>query len=180
MTKQLTALIWGCAFIFYASIASADVSLKAFEGVWQGTAVSESDLSTNFPVTVRDLDVEIRPLADGSFKLTWRTVQRQKGDPSKPQEVVKETARLFVPKAGGKVWYMQPSEDLYAKGTASWASLKGQTLTVYSMTLREDGGYDMLVYKRILNGLNMKLDFKALRDGELRRTANGTLIKSAK
>ncbi len=36
----------------------------------------------------------------------------------------------------------------------------------------------MLVYKRTLTGLNMKLEFKAIRNGDLRRTAGGTLIKT--
>ncbi len=181
MKKSIHAFFWGCVFTCWAAIAgAADISLKAFEGLWEGTAVSETDISASFPVTVRDLDVEIRNNPDGSFRLVWRTVQRQKGDPNNPKEIMKETERLFVPKVPGKVWHMSPADNPYDGGVISWAALKGQTLSVYSMTLRDSGGYDMLIYNRSLTGLNMKLDFKALRNGEVRRTASGTLIKSAK
>lgn len=164
--------------LFCATAAVADVSLAAFEGRWEGTAVSENNTSVNFPITSRDMDVEIRPKSDKSFIVTWRTLLRQKGEPGAPDEVLKETTRTFVPTANGKIWHAANKADVYQGGTVSWATLKGQNLTVYSMAMNAKGGYDMLVYSRILTGLGMKLDFKAIRDGDIRRTAKGTLIRS--
>ena len=59
----------------------------------------------------------------------------------------------------------------------AWARIKGQTLTVHTLVIREDGGYDMQVYNRTLTALGMELEFVAFRDGEERRNASGRLVK---
>jgi len=173
-------VVFAVSLIANISIVNADVSIKAFEGLWEGNAISQSNTSVNFSITSRDLDVEIRPKEDGSFLITWRTLQRQKGVPGAAEEVLKETTRTYLPKNSGKIWEAVPSTGLHEGGTLSWASLQGQALKIYSMALRKNGGYDMLIYSRTLTGLNMKLDFKSLRDGEVKRTASGTLIKSGR
>ncbi|MBE7638185.1 hypothetical protein GUA87_15105 [Sneathiella sp. P13V-1] len=160
-------------------VAAKDLSIKAFSGLWEGNAVSQSNTSVNFPITSRDLDVHIKPESDTRFVITWRTLQRQKGDPNQPKTEVKETTRTYQKEADGSIWREVGGGDPFAGGALSWASLDGQALTIYSMAVRKKGGYDMLVYKRTLTGLNMKLDFKAIRDGNLRRTAGGTLIKTS-
>jgi hypothetical protein len=176
--SRLLILVSGLSV--WAVTASAEVSIKAFAGLWEGNAVSYANDSANFQITSRDLDVEIRPNADNSFAITWRTIQRQSGTPGAPEEVLKETTRTYLPKPGGKIWHASGGEGPYVGGAVSWAQLKGQALTIYSMAISDKGGYDMLIYTRTLTGLNMKLDFKALRNGEVRRTAGGTLIKSGK
>ncbi|WP_169544458.1 hypothetical protein [Sneathiella aquimaris] len=177
--------IFGLAIVVFgistmALPAMAEVGLKAFEGVWEGTAISESNTSLNFALTSRDMDVEIRPTADRGFMINWRTLLRQDGEPGKPDEVVRETKRQYVPTENKKIWHATGKSDLLSGDTVSWAVLKGQKLTIYSVAMNKSGGYDMLVYDRTLTGLGMKLEFKALRNGNLRRTASGTLIRSGK
>lgn len=161
-------------------VSAADVKIGAFKGQWEGNAVSESTTSVSFPLTSRDINVEIRPKPDGSFVLTWRTLQRQSGAPGTPDEVLKETTRTFVPSEEKNVWHDAGKGSILAGSTVSWATLSGQKLTVYSVATTKKGGYDMLIYDRTLTGLGMKLDFKAIRNGNVRRTAGGTLIKSGK
>jgi len=161
------------------SAVAEDVSIKAFSGLWEGNAVSYSNSSVNFPITSRDLDVEIKPAGDSRFEITWRTLQRQKGSPDKPKTELKETTRIYEKSESGAIWKQQPAGDGFGGHPLSWVTIKDQTLTLYSMAVHEDGGYDMLIYNRTLTGLNMKLDFKAIRNGEVRRTAGGTLIKTA-
>ncbi len=180
MKRIMRVIILGTFAIFASSAARADISLKAFEGLWEGNATSETESSTVFPLTVREMDVEIRVKEDNSFIINWRTLQREKGDPSQPDAVLKETTRKFIPKTPGRVWKMAVTEDIYDGGTVSWAVLDTQALTIYSMILRDDGGFDMQIYRRTLTGLNMKLDFTALRNGAVRRTVSGTLIKTGK
>ncbi len=163
-----------------STLVQAEVTLAAFEGVWEGTAVSENNTSVNFAITSRDMDVEIRPKTDKSFSITWRTLQRQEGQPGMPDEVLKETTRTYTPAKDKNIWHDTSKGNLLSGDTVSWAVLKGQKLTIYSMATNRKGGYDMLIYGRTLTGLGMKLDFKAIRDGQERRTAAGTLIKSGK
>ena len=56
----------------------------------------------------------------------------------------------------------------------------GQTLTVHTLVITADGGYEMQVYDRTLSALGMNLEFIAFRNGESRRTAKGRLVKVAK
>ena len=180
MRTILGLLIGVTCLVANLSVASAGVSIKAFEGFWEGSAISQSETSVNFAISSRDLDVIIRPDTKGGFLITWRTLQRQKGVPGAPDAVLKETTRTYVAKGNGKIWEAVPSKNLHDGGTLSWATLQGQALKIYSMALRKNGSYDMLIYSRTLTGLNMKLDFTPLRDGVVRRTASGTLIKSGK
>lgn len=179
--RQLTGIVFFVVSLFAGNlVAFADVGIKAFEGRWEGNAVSESSTSVNFTITSRDMDVEFRPEKDNSFTLTWRTLLRQDGSPESPSTVLKETTRTYLPAPAGKTWHSSQKGDVYNGDTISWATLKGQGITVYSMVLNTKGGYDMLIYKRTLTGLGMKLEFKAMRDGDLRRTASGTLIRTGK
>ena len=103
--------------------------------------------------------------------------KERRGD---PKEVLKETTRTFVKTDRANFWKDSEGGDIYAGDTVSWAQLAQQTLTIYSMAISENGGYDMQVYKRTLTGLNMELDFTAIRDGAIRRTAKGQLILNSR
>jgi hypothetical protein len=153
-----------------------DLAISAFKGDWQGNAISESNVSVNFPITSRDIDVSIQPVENGDFTITWRTLLRQKGSPESPKEALKETTLTFVKTDQVNVWKNSKGGDLYAGDMISWARLEKQTLTVYVMTISETGDYDMQIYRRTLNGINMELDFTAIRDGIIRRTAKGRLV----
>lgn len=180
---KLTDVAAGAFLVFimsFSPVLAKDLSIKAFTGLWQGSALSENNNSANFALTQRDMDVEIRPATDGSFTLTWRTVQRQKGSADAPTEVLKTTTRTFKKAAGANVWHASTPSDPLKGGTPSWARVKGQTLSVYSMAVSENGSYDMLVYDRTLSGLGMTLEFTAIRDGRIRRTAKGTLVRTGK
>jgi hypothetical protein len=154
-----------------------DLKITAFKGNWRGNAVSESDTSVNFPITSRDIDVRITPKDGGDFEITWRTLLRQKGTPDNPEETLKETTLLFTGEEGrSNFWRAAAPSDVFAGDPISWARLSKQTLTVYILAISDAGDYDMQVYKRTLNGVNMELEFTALRDGAVRRTAKGRLV----
>ncbi len=156
-------------------VNAKDLSISAFKGDWRGNAISESNVSVTFPITSRDIDVSIKPDENGDFSITWRTLLRQKGVPDSPKESLKETTLTFVKTDSPNVWKDSTGGNVYAGDNIAWARLKKQTLTVYIMAISETGDYDMQVYKRTLNGVNMELDFTAIRDGVIRRTAKGRL-----
>ncbi|MDF1736138.1 MAG: hypothetical protein P1U37_12685 [Minwuia sp.] len=157
-----------------------DLSIKAFQGLWKGSAVSESEVSSHFRVTARDLDVEIRPFAVGGFSLRWSTVLRQAGDPNAPKEELKQAAVAFIPDpTRSNVWREDRTVDPMSGEAVHWARISDQTLTVYSLGVREDGKADLQVYDRTLSALGMKLKFTRLIDGEEVRSASGQLVKHA-
>jgi hypothetical protein len=157
------------------------VAIDAFFGVWHGNAISESEVSTNFRLTSRDLNVEIRP-ADGqagAFTLEWATVQRQRGDPSNPREKIKVQTSTFVPAGKPNVWKAEDSGEPLDAGYV-YARLRDQTLTVYSLEAADDGRLEVHIYKRTLTSLGMELTFTRLVDGEQIRSVKGRLVKFAK
>lgn len=167
------------AALFSLSVwAQSQVGISAFYGTWSGSAISESNISVNFRLTARDMDVEICPEGAG-FRVTWTTVLRQRGDPDNPTAERRSTELVFQPTDKANVWRAVGSEDPLLDERFAWARLRGQTLTVHSMVIRDDGGYDMQVYDRTLKATGMDLEFAAFRDGEERRTARGRLVKVA-
>jgi len=156
--------------------AAADLEIAAFQGRWQGTAISETDRSITFAVTARDLDVSIQPSGSG-FRLAWTTIRRQKGDPANPRLEKVEQALTFVP-AGPKVWRAEGSSDPLS-APFGWAGIRGQTLTVNVLTLGAGGSYEIQSFERTLTGGGMELQFDRIVDGEKVRTAKGRLVKVA-
>jgi hypothetical protein len=163
-----------------APAAAANLSIQAFAGVWQGNAVSESDISVHFQLTSRDIDVTVRPAADGGFDITWNTVQRQKGDPDNPREKLKSTSMSFAAQRPG-VWRSSGNGDpLNSQAPFAWAYVKDRTLTINSLRIYADGRHELQVYHRTLSGTGMALRFIRTVEGEQVRRATGRLIKVAK
>ena len=169
-----------CAALFAVaaiSPAQAEVTIKAFYGEWVGTAVSETEASVTFALTVRDIGVTVKPTDGGGFALTWSTVQRQKGDPNKPTEELKSTTVEFIPAGAANLWRAKDPADPVNGGTLYWADLEGQTLTVNGFAVDDRGRAEIQVYKRTLTLNGMELDFVRVVDGQVVRRASGKLTK---
>ena len=159
---------------------AADLGIAAFEGVWKGNAVSESEVSANFQLTSRDIDVTVRSEAGGGFNIVWNTVQRQKGDPNNPRAKLKSTKMQFAPARAG-VWRGAGSGDpLNSAKPIAWAYVKDRSLTIVSLQIYADGRHETQIYRRSLSGTGMVLEFIRSVDGKQVRQARGRLIKVAK
>ena len=88
-------------------------------------------------------------------------MQRQRGDPTNPMPERKATVIRFAPTGRPSIWRAVGSSDPLLDERYAWARIKGQTLTVHTLAIREDGGYDMQVYNRTLTPLGMELEFVA-------------------
>ncbi|MBM3510586.1 MAG: hypothetical protein FJX61_10705 [Alphaproteobacteria bacterium] len=153
-----------------------DIPINAFFGRWAGSGVSQTGESIAFQYTHRDLNVNVNPVGNG-FSVTWTTVQRQTGDPTKPQESRKLTTLTFVAIGRPNVWRATGSLDPMGINGYSWAKLRGQTLTINTFAVQPGGSYEILTYDRTLSGLGMQLEFSRLVDGDVKRTVRGQLTK---
>ncbi|NQV80724.1 MAG: hypothetical protein HQ495_09225 [Alphaproteobacteria bacterium] len=180
MTRMRIALVAVTVTALLASAAWAQttVNIAAFYGKWSGSAISESNISVNFQLTARDMDVELRPAGAG-FTVIWTTVLRQRGNPNAPTAERRSTELSFEPTSRPNVWRAVGSNDPLVDERFAWARLTKQTLTIHTLVIRDDGGYDMQIYDRALKPTGMELEFTAFRDGEERRTAKGRLVKVA-
>ena len=162
------------------TLSASNIGIAAFEGVWEGNAVSESTISANFRLTSRDIDIIVRGANDGGFSITWNTVQRQKGDPNNPRAKLKSTSMWFSP-VRHNVWRSNKNNDPVSLPTPyAWAFIKDRTLEIVTVHIYQDGTHETQIYRRTLSGTGMTLEFSRTLSGKQVRRASGRLVKVAK
>lgn len=176
------ALAFALLAIFALAPARADAakqaqkaSIEDFYGDWQGTATATSETDEDFPTSRRDIAVTIARSDIGGFLLSWSTLQRQKGNPNAPLEVMKSTTVEFVPAPTPNTWKSKAEVDPYSGGVLYWARLDGTGLVISSFAINADGKPELQTYRRSLNGKAMRLDFSNVTDGKLVRSVKGSL-----
>ncbi len=155
---------------------AADLGIKALFGNFQGGGVAENDDSLYFGVTARDFDVDIQPTGQG-FSVKWTSVIRGGGTPGKPETRRKTSTRTYKPSTRPGIWEADKSQDPVNGGELSWARVIGNTLTVFLMSVRKDGAYELQQYDRKILPTGMELVFTRVRDGDTVRTVKGRLVK---
>lgn len=181
MTRILRTLAAGLLLLAAATLpASArNLPLDAFFGTFKGTGVAENRDSLYFGVTVRDLDVTIKPTAAQGFAVEWSTVIRSGGDPANP-DVQRKTQRVeFLPGKMAGVYVAADNGDPLSGQPYSWARVEGQSLITHLLTVGKDGAYEIQSYVRTLTPTGMAFTFRRTREGEEVRTVKGQLIKYA-
>ena len=58
-----------------------------------------------------------------------------------------------------------------------WSRVNGDLLTVHAMIITEDGGYEMLTYKRTVVEEGLDLEFNRIKNGESLKTITAHLEK---
>ena len=175
------------AFLFtiLATVASAapakgkfePLALDSFFGDWQGVAIAMSETDEDFPTSKRDIAVTIAKTDLSGFLISWSTLQRQKGNPKAPLEVMKSTTVEFVPVPTQNQWRAKADADPYNGGVLYWARLDGSGLVISSFAINQDGKPEFQTYRRHIVGPEMKLEFSNVKDGKFVRTVKGSLRK---
>ncbi|MBM3483853.1 MAG: hypothetical protein FJX66_11195 [Alphaproteobacteria bacterium] len=174
-TVVATALAVGIGL----SSLAADLPLKAFFGSYSGSGLARNEESDYFGLTVRDLDVTIKQAGKG-FELSWTTVLRQGGDPKKPDVKRKSESVTFVPSSRPGIYVpAKGAGDPVEHGRTTWAHIRNQTLTVNSLSVLDDGGFELQRYDRTLTDLDMELEFLSVHEEGVARKVTGRLIKKA-
>jgi hypothetical protein len=172
------ALLAAFAFAMPAAAApkSADPMLiDSYFGEWQGTATAMSETDEDFPTSSRDIALKIDKSDLGGFIISWSTLQRQKGNPKAPLEVMKSTTVEFVPAPTPNTWKAKADVDPYSGGILYWARLDGSGFVISSFTVNANGKPEYQTYRRRLVGNDLKLEFSNVTDGKFVRTVKGTL-----
>ncbi len=180
----LVRFVTGLIIIAFAATAQAAApakpaapSIDPYIGDWQGSATASSETDEDFPTSKRDIAVSVNKNNLGGFLLSWSTLQRQKGNPKAPLEVLKSTTVEFVPALAPNTWRAKADTDPYTGGILYWARLDGRGLVISSFTVNSDGRPEFQTYTRRVIGKDMKLEFQNVVDGKFVRTVKGTLRK---
>jgi hypothetical protein len=153
------------------------LSIDPYFGDWQGTATAMSETDEDFPTSSRDIAVTMSKTDIGGILVSWSTLQRQKGNPKAPLEVMKSTTVEFVPAVQPNTWRAKADVDPYSGGILYWARLDGSGFVISSFTVNADGKPEFQTYRRRITGKDMRLEFSNVTDGKLVRTVRGTLRK---
>ena len=163
-------LIWLAALSLFATAAVADVS--RFAGSYSGSADIPNAEGALVP---RDMSVEIFETSDGGFAVEWQavTTQREGGSSTATYQIeFRPTERpgIYAAAMGRDVFGNAVQLDPMKGEPFVWARLMGDTLTVYSMTVEDSGGYDLQQFDRTLTEGGLDLRFQIVRNGEVSRS----------
>lgn len=176
-----TALISLIVFIqllgFSTGTSLADSNAEQFFGRYVGSAVNDGDNE----LPGRKMEVTIKPYKKG-FNVKWSTTSFRAKN-----KVKKSTFTInFKPSKEPGVYGSAMSKDVFGherpldplKGDPFvWAHLDGKTMTVNSLLVAQDGGYEIQTYERTLVEDGMELVFSRVQNGKIKRQIKGSLKK---
>lgn len=162
-----------------SGVASPPAAIEPFLGRFEGRTITGGDDET----TSRDLTVFIQPDGD-RFRIEWTTVTRQSDG-----EVKRKTYSIgFEKTQRPKIFRSTMRTDMFGhqvpldplKGDPYvWCRIVGPVLTLYSLQITDDGGYDLQTYERTVEGDRMSLRFRRLREGEPPKELTASLERVA-
>jgi hypothetical protein len=161
--------------------ALAEVAaIQPFLGRYEGRTIVAGGGETR----TRDLDVTIEPAGDAGeqFRITWSTIiRRAPGDPKR-----KSYSILFKPTQRAGIFASAMRTNMFGKTVPLdpltgdpyvWCRIAGRTLTVYALTITDQGGYDLQVYDRSLRDGGLDLKFTRFGEGAAPTVVNALLEK---
>lgn len=172
-TQIWIAVLWCCGGI---TLAAEPQQIDAFYGHYIGHATSDAAIE-------RDLSVTIGPSASGGFFVAWTTVSHKPKGMTRKEYQIKflPTPRpnIYSSAMQTNVFGGQISLDPLKGDPYVWARIKDKTLTVHSLTITSEGGYQMQIYNRTLNDQGLLLEYRRLQSGEPLRQVATQLVRMA-
>ncbi len=163
--------------VFSTGSGHADSGFEKFYGHYVGSA--ENDIDDELPG--RKMEVSIKPYKKG-FNVTWSTTSFRAEN-----KVKKSTFSInFRPSKETGVYGSAMSKDVFGHEKPLdplqgdpyvWAHIKGDTVTVNSLLVAKNGGYEIQTYDRTLTADGMTLVFSRVQNGKTLRQITGVLKK---
>ena len=169
-------LVLAAVFVSLAGAAMADIS--QFVGSYKGSA---EVLSADGTPTPRDMSVEISKTKNG-FQVNWTSTSYRSGGRVKSKSysinfVPSDREKVFAAAMQRNVFGHEVQLDPMAGEPYVWARIDGDTLSLYSIYVSENGGYEIQQYDRTLAEGGLDLKFSSVRNGEIQRTVSTFLTK---
>lgn len=166
----------GLILVVFAQSALADAS--DFVGEYAGSA---DVVSADGNSTKRDMSVEIS-LADDGFVVGWTSISYKSDGRIKE----KSYSIDFIPTDRPNVFAAAQKKDVFGhlvqldpmKGEPFvWARIIKDTMTVYSLFVNDDGGYEMQQFDRTLTEGGLQLEFTRVRNGQHEKSVSTLLTR---
>ena len=154
--------------VMAAQMACAN-PIDRFSGTYTGSVSFESEGKT----IQRDLNVKIAPTKAG-FTVDWTTGTYRADGTLKAKSYSVE----FQPSERDGVYGAAMKNNVFGKAVPLdpmkgepyvWGRIEGDTLTVFSLYVYDDGEYEIQQFDRTLVEGGLELKFKSMRDGHVHR-----------
>lgn len=175
---RLAALLAPLVALVLLSAPGALANIAPFEGRYEGSArIFAADGTSN----LRDMSVEIFATGKDTFAVSWTSGTYQPDGEIKTKSYQIE----FRPTVRDNVFAAAMRRDVFGnqvqlnpmKGEPYvWARIAGDTLTVFSLMVRADGGYDLQQFDRTLAEGGLDLEYQSISNGKLSRRVS-TFLK---
>jgi hypothetical protein len=170
-------LVAGFTLALAANAPAAAADIEAFFGEYEGRVATDYDGELH----ARDLRVKISPHPNG-FTVDWTSVTHKPNGKLKR----KDYSINFLPTRRKNIYRSGERKDMFGhavpldplKGEPFvWARHHEDTLTVFALHVLEDGGYEIQTYARTRIPEGLALVYSRVRDGEVLRTVEATLLE---
>jgi hypothetical protein len=154
----------------WAGMVRADV--EPFVGSYLGSAeLIRADGSTQ----MRDMSVEIALAGKGGFIVKWATITYRSDGTSKEKSyeiefVASDREDVFAAAMKKNVFGHSVQLDPMKGEPYVWSRIVGDTMTVYSLHVDAEGGYEIQQFDRTLADGGLELEFHSILNGEVQRT----------
>ncbi len=168
--------VFAASIILLATAVQADIS--RFVGSYVGSA---DVISADGSKSPRDMSVTIGETKEG-FRVTWTSTTYRANGTAKEKSYTID----FLPSDRDGVFSSAMKRNVFGhdvqldpmKGEPYvWGRITGETLSVYSMYVTEEGGYEIQQFDRSLADGGLQLDFQNVRNGTILRTVSTFLKK---
>ncbi|WP_050602376.1 hypothetical protein [Ruegeria sp. 6PALISEP08] len=166
LSKAVVAIAVCAVWLSVFSLSARAAEIAPFVGDYIGSASVEDVDGTSTP---RDMSVSIFETKNG-FNVSWRTTTYKLDGRVKEQKFSID----FVPSGRGDLFSAAMKRNVFGhevpldpmKGEPFvWGRIVEDTLTVYSLFIDEDGGYELQQFDRTLGEGGLNLSFSRFIDG---------------
>lgn len=164
--------------LFSGGPSFANSNFENFFGRYVGAIMSD----TSDKSKTRSSEVTIKAYQEG-FNITWNTVsQRESGKIKKSSFSIN-----FRPSKQADIYGSAMSKDMFGHEKPLdplngdpyvWAFIDGDTITVNSLLVSENGGYEIQTYERTLVDGGMALVFSRVQNGKIMKQFRGQMKKT--
>jgi hypothetical protein len=154
-------------------------------GTFVGLAADE--IHEGGPLEQRDIVMELRPYRETGLQLEWHNVTLVDGRRDVPGVKFRHDEVLLAPAPGRSFFLAQVGYDPFAEKRAldalagdplRWGVASGDSLSLYSFVVHDDGTYELQVTERRPEGDGVALEFDRILDGKVVRRMTGRAVRA--
>ena len=154
-------------------------------GTFVGLAADE--VHQGGPLEQRDIVMELKPYRETGLQLEWHNVTLVNGRRDVPGVKFRHDEVLLAPAPGRNFFLAQVGYDPFAEKRSldplagdplRWGVASGDSLSLYSFAIHDDGTYELQVTGRRPDGDGVALEFDRIVDGQVTRRMTGHAVRA--